>query len=100
MRIVFIGVASFTGATPIASESEIRAVLDFAACFCAAVGSGLWESDAIIPVLCKIACCGICWVMPLSFCVTLFNASIGLGASETPSRTGAADAGWALGAGF
>ena len=56
MRIVLIGAASFyTGATPSASEREMRAVLDLDACFCASVRS--WS--AMMPVLRRIACWGI-----------------------------------------
>ena len=93
MRMVFMGAASsFTGATPIASASEMRAVLCFAASFCAS----LITPSAMMPVLCRIACCGISCVMPLSFCVTDLSASIGFGIStatgaESPRATAVAE---------
>src|SRR5574344_611527 len=71
--------ASDTGATPMASESEMRAVRAFAACFCAAVLPG----SAMMPFLWRIACCGISWVTHLRFCVTDLSWSIGAGAAET-----------------
>ena len=103
MRIVFIGAASFwTGATPSASESEIRAVLDFDACFWASERS--WS--AMMPVLRRIACWGISCVTPLSFCVTDFSCSSALpdaadgeADASAAGAAGAEAAGAAAGAG-